>query len=85
MENFLRFGLRTVPFIFDLFAKGLNWMLMYAGWMAIHYLDDFLAILSKADGDDVDAYEEFFSGMCETLGFKINMKKKSLVLWPDSW
>ena len=47
---------------------------MHAGWMAIHYLDDFLAILRKVDGDDVDADEEFFSRMCETLGFNINMK-----------
>lgn len=43
------FGLRIAPFIFDLFAKGLNWILMNAGWMAIHYLDHFLAVLNEAD------------------------------------
>lgn len=49
METFLLFGLRIAPFIFDLFAKGLNWILMNAGWMAIHYLDHFLAVLNEAD------------------------------------
>lgn len=71
MENFLLSGLRIAPFIFDLFSKGLNWMLMHAGWTAIHYL----RFSSKADGDDVDAYEELFSRICETPGFIINMKK----------
>ena len=77
MEKFLPFGLRTAPFIFDLFAKGLNWILMNAGWMAIHYLDDFLAVLNEADGDDVDVYEEFFARTCKALGLSINIKKNA--------
>ena len=28
MERFLPFGLRTSPFLFDIFAKGLNWMMI---------------------------------------------------------
>lgn len=75
IEKFLPFGLRTAPFIFDLFAKGLNWILINAGWMAIHYLDNFLAVLCKVNGDDTKAYEEFFARTCEILGFSINTKK----------
>ena len=77
MENFLPFGLRTALFIFDLFAKGLNWILMNTGWMAIHNLDDFLAVLNEADGDDVNAYEEFFARTCKALGHSINIKKNA--------
>lgn len=77
MEKFLPSGLRTAPFIFDLFAKGLNWILMNAGWMAIHYLDDFIAVLNEADGDDVNAYEEFFARTCKALGHSINIKKNA--------
>lgn len=31
IERFLSFGLRTSSYIFDLFAKGLHWMLLNAG------------------------------------------------------
>lgn len=47
-DYFLPFGLRTAPFLFDLFAKGLHWILIARlNWAYIlHYLDDFLAVLS---------------------------------------
>ena len=43
MERYLPFGLRTAPFIFDLFAKALNWILIAVlyWFIVLHYLDDF--------------------------------------------
>lgn len=72
-ERFLPFGLRTSPYLFDLFAKGLNWMLINAQWRALHYLDNFFTVL------ELDllatAYEEHFSALCAMLGLKINKEK----------
>lgn len=48
---------------------------MNVGWLAIHYLGDFLAVLSKNDGDNMRAYESFFAKTCKTLEFNINGKK----------
>lgn len=73
VERFLPFGLRTSPYLFDLFAKGLNWILITAGWQTLHYLDDFFAVLDSVLS--ADAYESFFSSICAKLGFKINGKK----------
>lgn len=60
MERYLSFGLRTSPFLFDLFAKALHWILVAVlAWsMVLHYLDDFFAIL--AANDDPVAYEKEF-------------------------
>ena len=51
-ERFLLFGLRTALFIFDLFVKALNWILIAVlGWSIIlHYLDDFFGIF-RPDAD----------------------------------
>lgn len=73
MERFLPFGLQTSPYLFDLFAKGLNWMLMNAGWQTLHYLDDFLGVLES--NILADKYEIFFSKLCRKLGFRINKSK----------
>ena len=45
-DQFLPFGCRTSPAIFDLFASALEWILQtQRGWEhTLHYLDDFLAI-----------------------------------------
>ena len=46
-EHALPFGLRTAPFIFNLFAEALHWILIFRGWPTLHhYLDDFITILS---------------------------------------
>ena len=44
IDLFLPFGLRTAPFIFNLFVEALHWILQrkYA-WILHHYLDDFIA------------------------------------------
>ncbi len=76
-EQYLPFGLRTAPFVFDLFAKGLNWILIDAGWQTIHYLNDFLAILEGDPNIDDDKYELFFYYMCNQLSLSINIKKNA--------
>lgn len=48
-ENCLSFGLRTAPFIFNLFAEAFHWLLQsYLGWLTLfHYLDDFMLIMPR--------------------------------------
>lgn len=48
-ETCLSFGLATSPFIFNLFAEALHWMLhSYLGWTNLeHYLDDFIRVLAS--------------------------------------
>ena len=60
LERYLPFGLRTSPFLFDLFAKALNWILIAVlHWNVIlHYLDDFFAILPPTA--DAHAYGQEF-------------------------
>ncbi|KAL8635332.1 MAG: hypothetical protein Q9228_007165, partial [Teloschistes exilis] len=69
------FGLRTSPFIFDLFAKGLHWMLIaILAWdIILHYLDDFLAVLPP--GGDAMTFSTQFDNLCGRLGLKVNQKK----------
>jgi hypothetical protein len=74
-DKFLPFGLRTSPYIFDLFASGLHWILENElGWSAIlHYLDDFLAVISSTQ--DATLYAEHFDSLCADLGFAVKEKK----------
>ena len=77
IDRFLPFGLRTAPFLFDLFAKGLHWILIAVlGWAIIlHYLDDFFAVLPP--GADHKRYGEEFDWLCDDLGLTVNTKKSS--------
>src|ERR1700712_5920961 len=48
-ENCLPFGLRTAPFLFNLFAEAFHWLL--ESWLQVvvrHYLDDFIFVIDKA-------------------------------------
>lgn len=74
-ELYLPFGLRTAPFLFDLFAKAVNWiMIAVLCWaVVLHYLDDFFAILGPHD--DAEAYASEFDSVCNDLGLSINHKK----------
>lgn len=78
LERFLPFGLRTSPFLFDLFAKGVNWILVAVlQWsVVLHYLDDFFAILPS--GADADAYGRQFDKLCGELGLMVNHTKDIL-------
>ena len=74
-DRFLPFGLRTSPYIFDLLAKGLNWILIAVlGWsIVLNYLDDFFAVLTpKADKAEC---QRQFDKLCDLLGLKVNHKK----------
>ena len=75
MERYLPFGLRTSPFLFDLFAKALHWIMvavLYWG-IVLHYLDDFFAILTPYD--DPIVYANQFDQICSDLGLSVNHSK----------
>jgi hypothetical protein len=68
VDLFLPFGLRTSPFIFNLFAEGLYWILEYVfNQSLVHYLDDFLFI-----GCDS---KTLFSEVCSFLSFEEKTSK----------
>lgn len=75
-ERFLPFGLRTAPYLFNLFAKGLHWILEvgYSWRVILHYLDDFFAILTPAG---VPIYYSTFNIICEALGLTIKHAKSA--------
>lgn len=75
IDRFLPFGLRTAPFIFDLFAKALHWILVAVLFWAIvfHYLDDFFAILPPHG--DVARFSKDFDTVCDDCGLKVNHSK----------
>ena len=68
VDVFLPFGLRTAPFIFNLFGEGLHWILESFGRDLVHYLDDFLLF------NDPDP--EFFGHLASYLGLAENLKKR---------
>jgi hypothetical protein len=72
VDVFLPFGLRTAPFIFNLFGEGLHWILESFGRDLVHYLDDFLLF------NDPDP--EFFGNLASYLGLAENLKKRK-----DGW
>jgi len=73
IDLFLPFGLRTAPFIFNLFSEGLHWISDWVfGRALVHYLDDFLFV------NDPDP--EFFNTLTSYLGFSENIKKRK-----DGW
>ena len=81
IDCFLPFGLRTAPFLFDLFAKGLHWVMAanpdfaVPDFAILHYLDDFLAIGPQSA--DAVAYDYSFASVCKQLGFQIKTEKST--------
>ena len=78
IDRFLPFGLRTLPFLFDLFAKGLHFIIeasldIHQSLTVIHYLDDFFA--AGIPGTDPSIYESRFSSVFSTLGIRIKDSK----------
>lgn len=78
-ENCLSFGLRTAPFLFNLFAEGLHWILQsWLGWdLLAHYLDDFIYILPP-QWDPTAAIEtanKGYIGVATALGLLRNDSK----------
>ena len=75
MERYLPFGLRISLFLFDLFARALNWILIAVlNWsFVLYYLDDFFAILLPQA--DTEAYYSDFDTICSQLGLVVNHSK----------
>ena len=66
----LPFGLATSPFLFNMFAEALHWILHFRyGQDLVHYLDDFLLIGGKNPS--------LFGEVCQFLGFE-EKRSKSL-------
>src|SRR5579859_7062876 len=72
VDIFLPFGLRIVPFIFNLFGEGLHWILESFGRHLVHYLDDFF-LFNAPD-------PEFFGNLASYLRLAENLKKRK-----DAW
>jgi len=67
VDLFLPFGLATSPFLFNLFAEALHWILEFVYSQSLtHYLDDFLLI--GGDGN-------LFGKLCDFLGFEEKLSK----------
>lgn len=78
METCLSFGLRSAPFLFNLFAEAFHWILTSSAprwWklQLVHYLDDFIAILPP--GSDAGPYSRFFERYALFLGLVNNPSK----------
>jgi hypothetical protein len=76
-DQFLPFGCRTSPVIFDLFASILEYNFQaQRGWKhLLHYLDGFLAIFPKEHFKAVQMYKADFSQIYSDLGFRIKEEK----------
>lgn len=78
-ELFLPFGLRTAPYLFNIFAEVFHWILESAlqkeslPVSIIHYLDDFLLVLPP--GADFERYSTRFSTLCAEVGLAIKTAK----------
>jgi hypothetical protein len=76
-DCFLPFGLRTAPYIFNLFAEAFHWILGRAltpfCTEVVHYLDDFLFISPPTT--DWTALDTIISTTADTLGLSIKEKK----------
>jgi hypothetical protein len=75
VDCFLPFGLRTAPYIFDLFAKALHWILdtqATSEFESIHYLDDFLSVGPQSAATE---FSHQFEQICNRLGLRIKESK----------
>jgi hypothetical protein len=79
-ECCLPFGLRTAPFIFNIFAELFHWILLsWLNWtLLFHYLDDFVHIipLSEATLAQLAQEDAEFNLMADCLGIPLNESKK---------
>jgi len=81
-ETCLPFGLRTAPFIFNLFAEGFHWILQsYLNWEFLaHYLDDFINVIPHdlATPDYLAQQAQDYTILTDLLGIPRNDKKDDL-------
>jgi hypothetical protein len=77
-EKCLPFGLRTAPFLFNMFAEAFHWILLASSTPAwrlqiVHYLDDFVSILpAQTDPSPVSCQ---YTEIASFLGLQDNAKK----------
>lgn len=78
-ERYLPFGLRTAPYLFNLFAEIFHWILADQFSITkmpveiVHYLDDFLIVLPP-DGN-LTTYSQKFAQLCSIVGLSIKEAK----------
>ena len=78
-ERFLPFGLRTAPYLFNLFAEVFHRILdsqfrkQALPAEVIHYLDDFLIVCPT--GQKPTRYAKIFGTLCEEVGLGIKLSK----------
>jgi hypothetical protein len=73
-ECCLSFGLRTAPFLFNLFAEGLHWILASKLPCPIeHYLDDFIFVARSTH--EAGLIGQVYTGVTDDLGVPRNDKK----------
>jgi len=78
-ECFLSFGLRTAPYLFNLFAEVFHWIIeqelrdKHLEASVIHYLDDFLVVIPPAG--NLNQCTEIFAQRCSEVGLTIKESK----------
>ena len=78
-ERFLPFGLRTAPYLVNLFAEVFHWILedqlikQKIPACVIHYLDDFLMIIPASENPD--QCSQIFAYPCREVGLMIKNSK----------
>jgi hypothetical protein len=78
VECCLPFGLATAPFLFNLFAEALHWILqcLLDAFHINHYLDDFIAITqSPSMSDPADAFDAVYHTVTDYLSIPRNTRK----------
>lgn len=78
IDRFLPFGLRASPFLFDLLAKGIYWILaaLLSWGLLFHYLDDFFGVFKERQ--QADQFGREFDEVYTDLGMGVNDGKKQL-------
>jgi len=71
IDTRLPFGCRSSPFLFNLFAEALHWMLEQRSITSSHYLDDFFG----ATNGEAEKTLQVFKSLSQTLGLSVQDKK----------
>jgi hypothetical protein len=77
VEQVLPFGLRTAPFIFNLFAEAWEWIVRsYLRWHLVeHYLDDMMAAFPSSQGKRLAQFTQGYTELCDITGILRNDDK----------
>ncbi|KAJ5894645.1 hypothetical protein N7495_006336 [Penicillium taxi] len=78
IECCLPFGLATAPFLFNLFAEALHWILqcLLPAFHISHYLDDFIAITQPSSASDpTGPFDEIYNNVTNYLRIPCNTEK----------